>query len=256
MSDHTVGETGYTWVLDYEGHYILSKDRERDGENIWDVKDSDGNAVIQDILRMGREVSGFEIAHHSYPWLNPGETEPRQKISAIFHFPEIEWVVGTSTYYDDLVDMDYREKTIEQVKDLMAQQVIGRSGYIWVTDSNGVYVVSKNRLRDGENINEAKDANGVLFIQEAVKKAKAAGIGTDTQKYPWQNEGESKSRMKIAGLSYMEDWDWVIGPSAYYDDFGDESSLGTVKNSLLTAGIIMTLISAILAFAFAKIMKA
>ncbi len=196
-------------------------------------------------------MSGSEITYHSYLWLNPGDTEPRLKISAIFHFPEIEWVAGTSTYYDDLVAMDHRERTMENVKDLMAQQVIGESGYIWVTDSNGVYVVSKNRLRDGEDISESKDADGVLFIQEAVKKAKAAGSGTDIQKYPWQNKNESKPRMKIAGLSYMEDWDWVIGPSAYYDDF-DEGSLGTVRNSLLTAGIVVLLIGAILAFVFAK----
>ncbi len=54
LSRHTVGKTGYVWILDYEGHYILSKDRERDGENIWDVKDSDGNTVVQDSLRKGR----------------------------------------------------------------------------------------------------------------------------------------------------------------------------------------------------------
>ncbi len=255
LSRHTVGKTGYVWILDYEGHYILSKDRQRDGENIWDVKDSDGNTVVQDSLRKGREVSGSEIAYHSYPWLNPGDTEPRLKISAIFHFPEVKWVAGISTYYDDLVDMDLREKTMENVKDLIAQQVIGESGYIWVTDSNGVYVVSKNRLRDGEDISESKDADGVLFIQEAVKKAKAAGTGTDTQKYPWQNKGDLKPRMKVAGLSYMGQWDWVIGPSAYYDDFSRDGSLGEVRNSLLTAGIVLTLLGAILVFVFAKMMS-
>jgi len=255
LSRHTVGKTGYVWILDYEGHYILSKDRERDGENIWDVKDSDGNIVVQDSLRKGREVSGSEIAYHSYLWLNPGDTEPRLKISAIFHFSEIEWVAGTSIYYDDLIDTDYREKTIEQVKDLIAQQIIGKTGYIWITDSNGVYVVSKNRLRDGEDISESKDADGVLFIQEAVKKAKAAGTGTDIQKYPWQNQGDLKPRMKVAGLSYMEEWDWVIGPSAYYDDFSGDGSLGEVRNSLLTAGIVVILLGAILVFVFAKMVK-
>ncbi len=249
MNKHTVGETGYVWILDYEGYYVLSKNRLRDGEYIWEVEDSDGNMVIQDLVGKGREAAGTEIAYHSYPWLNLGEKEPRLKIAAMIHFPEVKWIVGISTYYDDLVDMDHREKTIEYVKDLMAQQVIGKSGYIWVTDINGVYVVSKNRLRDGEDISKSKDTNGVLFIQEAVKKAKAAGSGTDIQKYPWKNIGESKPRMKIAGLSYMEDWDWVIGPSAYYDDF-DDGSLGTVRNSLLIAGIIIILIWAILVFVF------
>ncbi len=142
-----------------------------------------------------------------------------------------------------------REEIIESVKDLMAQQVIGKSGYIWVTDSEGVYIVSKNRLRDGENISESKDADGVFFIQEAVRKAKAAGDGTDIQRYPWKNIGESKPRMKVAGLSYMKEWDWVIGPSSYYDDF-NMGSLRNVRNSLLVAGIIVTLIVAIVVFVF------
>lgn len=164
------------------------------------------------------------------------------------------WKLLAQSYEKSMVD---EEQAKESVKDLMAQQVIGKSGYIWVTDSEGVYIVSKNRLRDGEDISGSKDADGVFFIQEAVRKAKAAGDGTDIQRYPWQNEGDSKSRMKVAGLSYMEEWDWVIGPSVYYDDF-DNGSLETVRNSLLIAGIIMILIATILVFVFfstAKIRK-
>jgi signal transduction histidine kinase len=142
-----------------------------------------------------------------------------------------------------------QEQAKEEVKSLMASQVIGESGYIWVTDSDGVYIVSKNRLRDGEDISNSKDADGVLFIQEAIRKAKSAGTGTAIQKYPWKNIGESKSRMKVAGLSYMSEWDWVIGPSAYYDDF-DNASLNMVRNSLLITGIILILIVTIFAFAF------
>ena len=162
-----------------------------------------------------------------------------------------DWKLLAQSYEKTIVAQgeQVREETIESVKNLMAEQVIGKSGYIWVTDSNGVYVVSKNRLRDGEDINQSEDANGVLFIQEAVRKAKAAGTGTDIQKYPWQNIGESKPRMKVAGLSYMEEWDWVIGPSAYYDDF-DNGSLRMVRNSLLVTGSLVILIGIILAFMF------
>ena len=62
MNRHTVGKTGYVWIIDYEGYYVLSKGRQRDGENIWEAKDSDGNMVIQDLVGKGREVKGTEIA--------------------------------------------------------------------------------------------------------------------------------------------------------------------------------------------------
>jgi signal transduction histidine kinase len=252
LNKHTVGKTGYIWILDYKGVYVLSKGRQRDGENIWQTQDSNGNYVIQELIRIGKEAKNDEITYYSYPWLNKGETEPREKIAAMIHFPELGWVVGISTYYDDLVDMGYRKRTIEHVKDLMSKQILGKSGYIWVVDSNGVYIVSKNRLRDGEDISMSKDANGVLFIQEAVKKAKAAGTGTDFIEYPWLNKGETNARMKVAGLAYVPEWDWVIGPSAYYDDFSGEGALGQVRNALLIFGIIAVAVGIGVAFIFAN----
>ncbi len=255
LNKHTVGNTGYIWILDYQGKYVLSKGRQRDGEDVWATQDSDGNYVIQDLVTKGKALKGSEIAYHDYPWLNLGETEPRMKIAAMVHFPELQWVVGISTYYDDLVDMGYRQRTLEHVKDLMSKQIIGRSGYIWVVDEHGNYVVSKNRLRDGEDISQAQDADGVFFIQEAIKKAEAAGDGTAVQKYPWLNQGEKTPRMKVAGLSYVEELGWTIGPSAYYDDFQGEGSLGLVENSLWTVGIIAIVIGAILAFLIANLIS-
>lgn len=157
-----------------------------------------------------------------------------------------DWRLLAQSYEMSATD---QEQAKEEVKALMAEQVIGKSGYIWVTDSDGVYVVSKDRLRDGEDISGSRDADGVLFIQEAVKKARAAGDGTNIQRYPWKNAGESKSRMKVAGLSYMEEWDWVIGPSAYYDDF-DSGSFKMIRNSLLITGIVLMLVGIVLIFVF------
>lgn len=251
LNRNTVGKTGYIWILDYKGNYILSKGRQRDGENIWETKDANGNLVIQNLINTGRTATGSDITYLSYMWLNNGETEPREKIAAMLNFPEFGWVVGISTYYDDLVDMKYRERSIEHVKDLMSRQVIGNTGYIWVVDSNGKYIVSKNRARDGEDISQSKDTNGVLFIKEAIRKAKEAGAGTDYQQYPWQNKGESKPRMKVAGLAYIPEWDWIVGVSAYYDDFQGAGSLGLVKSTLTFVTIIAVIIGALLALIFA-----
>ena len=66
---------------------MLSKERQRDGENVWEVKDSDDNMVIQDLVNKGKEVSGASITYHSYPWINKDELEPREKIAAMIHFP-------------------------------------------------------------------------------------------------------------------------------------------------------------------------
>ena len=68
-----VGQTGYVYVLDSQGHYVISKDGKRDGENLWNAKDADGRLFIQEIVSKARSLSEAQVAEQLYPWQNPGE---------------------------------------------------------------------------------------------------------------------------------------------------------------------------------------
>lgn len=254
LAKEKVGKTGYIWVLSYDGKYVLSKDRARDGENIWNSQDAKGEYFVQTIVTKGTALKGSEIDYHTYSWTNPGESVPREKISAFLNIPQLGGIVGVGTYYDDLVDMKYRNDRLEALKDEMAKQTIGKTGYIWVVDSKGKYVVSKGRLRDGEDISQSTDANGKFFIQEAITLAKATSSGDPTDKisYPWLNKGESTPRTKAAGLSYVPELDWVIGYSAYYDDFQGEGALGVARNTIIIVLVIAVVIGAAAALYFAR----
>ena len=127
LAKEKVGKTGYIWVLTTDGKYVLSKDRIRDGENIWNAQDAKGEYFVQTIVTKGTALKGSEMDYHSYTWLNPGETVPREKISAIMYIPQLGGVVGASTYYDDLIDMKYRNDRLEALKDEMAKQTIGKN---------------------------------------------------------------------------------------------------------------------------------
>ncbi|MCB1183939.1 cache domain-containing protein [bacterium] len=97
---------------------------------------------------------------------------------------------------------------------------IGETGYVFVLDGAGHYVVSAGGKRNGESIWQAKDADGVLFIQEIIRKAKAAPPGAIVeQRYPWLNKGDTAPRLKVARVTYVPEWDWVIGAGAYLDEF-------------------------------------
>jgi len=97
---------------------------------------------------------------------------------------------------------------------------VAQTGYVYVLDSKGNYLISKGGKRDGDNIWQAKDADGVAFIQELIAKAHGLGSGElATQFYPWKNKGDAKARMKVARVVYYEPWDWVIGVSSYLDEF-------------------------------------
>ena len=135
----------------------------------------------------------------------------------------------------------------EQSNEILRQAImditVAETGYVYVLDSKGHYVISKGGTRDGEDISGAKDANGVSFIQEICEKAVALGEGeTGEQLYPWLNKGDTEARMKIARLRYFEEWDWIIGASSYLDEFqAAEREVGAIgkasSNILLIVGL-------------------
>jgi HAMP domain-containing protein len=101
-----VGTTGYVYVLGSDGNdqgrYIISQNGERDGENIWDTKDAQGNYVIQMIVNKGLTLKPGETATVRYQWQNPGEPAPRWKIARLAYYAPWHWIIGASTYEDEL----------------------------------------------------------------------------------------------------------------------------------------------------------
>ena len=125
-------------------------------------------------------------------------------------------VASLAATHGDLTAKEGYEKLRQTVMDIK----VGKTGYVYVLNSQSHYVISKGGSRDGDNINSAKDADGVLFIQEIVKKAQKLKSGEIAQQfYPWKNKSETEARMKVARIAYYEPWDWVIGASSYEEDF-------------------------------------
>ncbi len=122
------------------------------------------------------------------------------------------------------------QERCDNIRQAIMKTQVGQTGYIFVLDSQGNYVISAGGKRDGESIWNAKDANGNFFIQEICKKALASKPGEITeQRYPWQNQGDLTAREKIARVVYFEPWDWVIGVSSYLDEFYESTNrLGSI----------------------------
>ena len=101
-----VGKTGYVYVLggkgEERGRYIVSQRGERDGEDIWENKDSDGRPVIKEILGRAMALKPGELATERYRWQNPDEPAPRWKVARLAYYAPWDWVIGTSVYEDEL----------------------------------------------------------------------------------------------------------------------------------------------------------
>lgn len=101
-----VGKTGYIYVLSAKGAarggYVISKDNQRDGENLWNSRDARGRYFVREICEKALELKNGEIGEVSYYWQNAGEARPRLKIVHYTYFPSWDWVVGCGVYDDEL----------------------------------------------------------------------------------------------------------------------------------------------------------
>jgi PAS domain S-box-containing protein len=101
-----VGKTGYVFVLSGQGvdrgHYVISQEGKRDGEDIWDTRDSDGRLVVQQIINQATALDPGKLATVRYLWQNPGERALRRKIVRLAYYKPWDWVIGASTYEDEL----------------------------------------------------------------------------------------------------------------------------------------------------------
>jgi methyl-accepting chemotaxis protein len=119
---------------------------------------------------------------------------------------------------------------------------VGATGYVYVLDSKGRYVISKEGKRDGEDISQVKDDGGNLFIQEICKKGLSLKTGDlGEHRYLWKNTGDTKAREKVVRLVYFEPWDWVIGVGSYTDEFyaAKEQVAGIGQTSNILLGIML-----------------
>lgn len=88
----TIFDSGYIAIIDNSGTYLLSKDNERDGENIWDSQDSNGDFFIQNIVEKASTLNEGETFIYRYPWQNEGESNSQMRRSAISFYPEKQWI--------------------------------------------------------------------------------------------------------------------------------------------------------------------
>ena len=150
------------------------------------------------------------------------------------------------------------QESVTSLRQAIMAAKVGKTGYVYVLDSKGNYVISKDGKRDGECIWETKDAGGTLFIQEICKKAVALTPGqVAEQRYPWKNEGDAAAREKVVRIVYFEPWDWVIGVGSYADEFFAAkdriTTIGTASNVILgTVLVVALLTSAIIWFFVAR----
>ncbi|MBU1996766.1 MAG: cache domain-containing protein, partial [Candidatus Omnitrophica bacterium] len=248
VSGIKISRSGYVFVVDEEGKYFITKNKKDIGEYFKDGLIFSNKDLWNRILYEAKNLKGNNRAFiEHYQWKHADNSKVRDKVTAFAYMPDLNLIVGACTYYTDFKSYELKRILMGELSREIAQQRIGKEGYIWVINSNGEYVVSKDRLRDGENIIFTQDAKGVYFVKELIEAAKKLNFGeVFAQTYFWKNIGDGKALKKLSYIGYVKKWDWIIGASAYHKDF--LGGLEIIKIHILTVCFIFIVLGSMFAY--------
>ena len=101
-----IGKTGYVFVLggtgQQRGKYIISQDGKRDGEDIWESKDSDGKFFVQKLVNTAVGLKDGDAVYEKYQWKNSEDSVAKDKITALAYFEPWDWVISAGAFEDDI----------------------------------------------------------------------------------------------------------------------------------------------------------
>ncbi|BBO83739.1 hypothetical protein DSCO28_43050 [Desulfosarcina ovata subsp. sediminis] len=109
-----------------------------------------------------------------------------------------------------------------QTREVMLSQTIGKTGYIYCIDSQGVIRIHP------ENALLNVDLSDYSFITEQM--ARKVGY----LEYNWKNPGETSPRPKALYMTYFEPWDWIISVTSYRNEFRELVNVDDFRDSILS----------------------
>ncbi|GAB6904185.1 putative Histidine kinase [Desulfosarcina cetonica] len=114
------------------------------------------------------------------------------------------------------------EAAKRQTREVMLSQTIGKTGYIYCIDSQGIIRIHpENALID-------VDLSNYAFITEQM--ARKEGY----LEYNWKNPGETHPRPKALYMTYFKPWDWIISVTSYRNEFRELVNVDDFRDSILS----------------------
>ena len=99
LSTLSFGDDGYFFVYDMQGNSLMHpRQPELVGQNLFMLKDEQGNPTIQRLLARAKAGGGLE----RYNWVKPSTHKPAPKLGYVVPVPEWGWMLGTGIYLDDV----------------------------------------------------------------------------------------------------------------------------------------------------------
>jgi signal transduction histidine kinase len=120
-----------------------------------------------------------------------------------------------------------KEELQEKLKFIISNARFGDNGYYWINDLNFKMIMHPIHPEFvGKDFSNAKDENGVYFIQEAVKVSKTKDEGYIH--YIWKKPNSMKAEPKISFVKIFKPYGWVLGSGVYVNDIREALKRETI----------------------------
>lgn len=108
----------------------------------------------------------------------------------------------------------------KRAAEMLLSQKIGRTGYIYCVNSDGVVVVHPKPGVLGQNVSSYE------FVRDQIK-GKLGYV-----EYRWRNPGENELKPKALYMTYFEPWDWIISTTSYRAEFDELVDVRDIRKSV------------------------
>lgn len=115
-------------------------------------------------------------------------------------------------YRDGQGDAEAREATLQ----VLAELSFGEDGYFFVYDRAGRNLMHPRQPElVGRNLWNMIDTRGLRPVQELLRSASA---GDGFQFYSWRKPSTGEETEKLAYVTLLDGWDWMLGTGIYLED--------------------------------------
>ncbi|QBF31470.1 cache domain-containing protein [Thalassococcus sp. S3] len=150
LSAMIYGTDGFFFVYDYDGNNLVSpRQTDRINRNWAGLTDSAGTPVVDELIRLAREGSGY----HTFLWPKPSTGEEAQMVAYVTGFQSWRWAVGTGVFIDDVLSTvaTARAEVEERVQRTFIYIAVITFGALMIVFVSGMVLnIRERRLADAK----------------------------------------------------------------------------------------------------------
>ncbi len=249
------GDNEYFFVSNYDS--VLISHPTLKGRDMRQVKDPKGILIVPPMVKVAREHGqGF----HSYSWSKlkaEGSLQDKgqlyEKLTFTKDIKEWQWVIGTGIYLDQVEHDVARKKSdlIKNLRQLMLTTRIGKTGYIFIFDSQGNMIIHLNSNIEGTNTSKLKNPGKSSFILDDLVDAYNSGVRVLYYKWDKPEDKGHYIYEKVSWIDYNKDFNWYICSSAYISEIN--STANQIRQYIGVISFVLVLLALLISvFLFRK----